>query len=312
MRSMGLDGLLVIGAVLGMNGGVWGSPPSDDYVLTWGDEFNGNALDLTKWQYTQEGKKRHDATITRDAVSVKNGLMEIRAWSEYNDPNDILKPTKHYTGIVGTRSEFLEKRDPNATETFAPVFGYMEARIKFTQRRGTWGAFWLQSPTYGKDKTDHAGSGMEIDVIEHRGTKRSNTSLHWGSYGNADHHVWGNDLSDAWINPDDGQFHTLGMEWTDDHLKFYYDGVHRLTFDDPAVVPDVKEAIYFSLTVNEDSSFGGKLPSYGLSYKNNDPFNAYVQVDYFRYYSQVVPEPSADILLMGLGSLFLRRRCVRG
>jgi hypothetical protein len=44
-------------------------PPSDNYKLLWADEFDGDELDLSKWDYRGLGP-RGDAVIVKDRTAL--------------------------------------------------------------------------------------------------------------------------------------------------------------------------------------------------------------------------------------------------
>jgi Glycosyl hydrolases family 16 len=118
--------------------------------MSWSDEFDGDELDLTRWIYRASGP-RLDATVTSEAVSVGDGALTIKTYTEAG---------KHYVGMIGSY------RHPGGG--FEQTYGYFEARVKFDNAPGQWSAFWLQSPTLGSPLGDPATAGVEMDIAEHR------------------------------------------------------------------------------------------------------------------------------------------------
>jgi beta-glucanase (GH16 family) len=171
------------------------------YALAWADEFDGTALDASKWEYRGLGPRR-DAINAKDCIALDGqGHLAIttkRAGAAV------------HTGMIGTAGKF------------EPLYGYFECRVRLQTQPGHWAAFWLQSPTYGKAIGDLAASGAEIDIFEYLtsfGDSLQHT-LHWDGYG-ADHKsakaaapVAG--LRQGW--------HTIGFLWTPDEYVFYVDG----------------------------------------------------------------------------------------
>ena len=178
-----------------------GTPPAG-YPLAWSDEFDGTALDLSKWSHRGPGRRR-DALNVADAVSVSDGQLTITTYTSGG---------KHSTGMIGTEGKF-ERR-----------FGYWEARVRFEGSPGMWSAFWIQTPTFGRPPNDPAAAGTEIDVIEHRVRDQSGQDIS----GPAHHalHI-GGAKSQSHVTEDlklGTGFHTFGVQWTETEYHFFVDG----------------------------------------------------------------------------------------
>jgi beta-glucanase (GH16 family) len=89
-------------------------------VLAFEDEFQGTALDATKW--TVEAGVRRDAVSTPDAAQVRDGLLTVTTFTTGG---------RHQTAFLTTQDHYLT------------AFGYFEARIMFNDSPGEWCAFWL-------------------------------------------------------------------------------------------------------------------------------------------------------------------------
>ncbi|MBN1417917.1 MAG: glycoside hydrolase family 16 protein [Planctomycetes bacterium] len=185
--------------------------PARDPNLIWHDEFDGEALDETKWSHRGLGPRK-------DGVNVKEAVR-------LDGEGHLVITTRavggaYHTGMIGTQGKFER------------ALGYFECRVKLQRQRGHWSAFWLQSPRYGQVIGDTGASGTEIDIFEYlrsRGDRVQHT-LHWhslrdegsrqGGYGK-DHKSAGKvaevrGLGDGW--------HTIGLEWTEEAYIFYVDG----------------------------------------------------------------------------------------
>jgi beta-glucanase (GH16 family) len=177
------------------------APQPPGYRLVWSDEFDGQSLDLRKWDYRDLGPRR-DGVNVKDCVTLDGRghlvLTTKRVGREY------------HTAMIGTEGRF---------ET---CYGYFECRVTMQTERGHWSAFWLQSPTMGRHVGRPQESGTEIDIFEYlvsRGDRVQHT-LHWDGYGK-DHKsaekiadVPG--LSEGW--------HTLGLLWSPQEYVFSIDG----------------------------------------------------------------------------------------
>lgn len=182
------------------------------YRLIWNDEFNGRTLDPRKWQYRLLGK-RESAVIAKECVSLDgNGQLHLTT----HKVNDVI-----HTGMIGTQGLFQQR------------YGYFEARIKFQKMQGHHGAFWLQSPTYGKVIDDPGQSGAEIDIIEFFGSGRSDrgarVNVYWNPYKPKPKQAKPEriDLDPILSSPGaelSDDFHIYALTWTDKEYVFSIDG----------------------------------------------------------------------------------------
>lgn len=177
-----------------------------EYKLVWNDEFEGAELNLEKWNYRYLGKRGH-TTVSKESVSLDGKGNLSLATRQKGD--ELL------VGMIGTQ------------ETFRQRYGYFECRLKFQKLQGHHGAFWLQSPDYGKFLDDPGKSGAEIDVIEFFGSGRSDrgasTTVHWNPYPNTTKVSAKPDLA-ALLGARRGRtarpelcddYHTYGLLWTE-------------------------------------------------------------------------------------------------
>lgn len=315
-----------------------GPPPG--YTLVWSDEFPGTTLDTSKWGYlllaSQIGKFDEGCNVM-DAVSLDGqGNLVITTWTDQNrqcsgHPPGSPANSPHQTGMIATGDDrqangqpWLHLNPPG--DKRVAKYGYVEARIMFTgQQPGltdaqrVWSSYWFQSPTYGNPIDVPRSAGTEIDVVEHRSNSPDAPSaLHWDSYcpisaaksAGGDNHSGNGNLSSG--------YHTYGLEWTPDVLRFYYDCVLVWTVNNspqidppsqlsctwpqnpppppqsPFVLGPVSRAGEYIILDNEV-----RLPvdpvthlplavDYGAK---GDPRNAIMTVDYVRWYEDRFPPP---------------------
>ena len=114
-----------------------------EWKLVWQDDFNGNKLDLTKWDYQTGTGSQYGLNgwgndelqyYTPDNVSVKKGNLVIEARKE--DKN----------GMAYTSGRIRSMKD-DGTILYAPTFGRVEARMMLPKGDGIWPAFWMLPAT---------------------------------------------------------------------------------------------------------------------------------------------------------------------
>jgi beta-glucanase (GH16 family) len=220
------------------------TPPAG-YQLTWSDEFQGNELDLTKWQIGTA--KRDDAQQTPDAVTVHNGRLRISTYSEDGI---------NYTGFLKTK------------ELFETTYGYFEAKIRFNDSPGEWCAFWMNSGSNGEPVGNAGAAGAEIDIMEHRATddagrdvrNQAPTTLHWDGYGKFHKFATSTAVQPAGARPLQGDWHTYGLLWTPSGYTFFLDGSPK--WNTAAGLSHRPEYLLLTCEVH-DRRWAGRVPSGG-------------------------------------------------
>jgi beta-glucanase (GH16 family) len=181
-----------------------GPPSGGGYKLAWSDNFNGSALDETKWQYRKDSKML--STQTPDNVKVQDGMLVIslRRGEAGGKP---------YTGGgIISRATFR--------------YGYYEARIKILAASGWHSSFWMQRYN-GRDTLGDQAT-LEMDAIE-------NSSQDLFSYGVNTHRwvpphvaVGGKHVTTPDLSKD---FHVFGCEYATDVIRYFFDGNLVTTVD---------------------------------------------------------------------------------
>ena len=251
-------------------------PPPGLGALTWSEDFSGTTLDQTRWSHRATGE-RNDGILTPNAVSVGDGLLTIKTYTDADD--------KHHSGMIST------ERD-GSTTGFEQRYGYFEARVKFDTSPGQWSAFWLQTPKNGSPPGDPARAGVEMDIAEHRtrcgpaaqstqtcgpGTDISDgiqEGLIWDGY-DADSKSKV-DLSHPLPGLGNGSWHTWGLRWTPAGLTFYYDD--EVIWSRTAPISRRSQFIVLSSEVGR--FFAGAIPRDG--YGSLRTTTTMMQVDYVR------------------------------
>ena len=103
-------------------------PGGKSWKLVWHDEFDGDALDESKWDVPEY--KRRDVWWSRKAVALDSkGHLVIKMLKEGD---------RFYDACVRTKGKFEH------------AFGYYVARIRLQRQPGHWSAFWLYNKCVGK------------------------------------------------------------------------------------------------------------------------------------------------------------------
>jgi len=251
--------------------------------LLFSDEFNGNTLDKSKWEPCPEWDRQGRSTWRDDMVSVSGGMLRLKfmldpALGRARSQNKALADSWIRAGAVRTQTK-------NWNILFSNSFGFYEARIKFPVVSGTWGAFWLMSPTQwlieneGKD-------GTEIDIIETIGSHNGeyNSALHWdgyeGKHKSVGSDVRRNDNPPPDIKIYDGEYHIFALDWSPSEYIFYIDGKVFWRVDGSSIFNNSginQNPNYIKLSV-ESADWAGYIPI--------DFTEAEMLVDYVRVYNQ--------------------------
>ena len=184
---------------------------SGSMKLVWSDEFDYSGVpDTSKWKYQTGrgdngwGNSELQYYISNESEAktavVENGMLKIKAYNE----DGVWKSARM-----------------NSKQSWK--YGFIEARMKITDKKGAWPAFWMmpQESVYGP----WPKSG-EIDIMENApstcGDHTVFSTLH------AEGHSGGNGKSIG--NKDMGanlsnEWHSFAVKWDSEEITAYYDGV---------------------------------------------------------------------------------------
>ncbi len=241
-----------------------------NWELSWSDEFDGEALDLTAWTpqlgdgsaYGIPGWGNGELqSYTAEQALVSDGLLTLRAEEKSTDG-------KAYTSArIRTQATFTS--------------GRIEARIKLPAGKGLWPAFWMLPENGTWPSTG------EIDIMEFRGENTHETlgTIH---YGNA----WNDkgSLGKALTTEDDlsEDFHIYAIEWRPGSIQWFFDDVlfysaiamqtapYAWPFDDGQFYILLNLAVGGSFLENPDES---------------TPFPSDLVVDYVRVFTEQPTTP---------------------
>lgn len=251
------------------------------YELDFHDEFEGSALDDSKWipYYLPQWSSREQSA---PRYVLGNGTLVLlieadqQPWCPEFDGQVRVSSlqTGLHSGPVGSSAgqhrfkENLVVREEQPTRrTYTPLYGYFEARVQAVAVPGYLCALWM----IGFEEVPEESG--EIAIFELFGDKVTSN----GSEVRYGVHPWGDPaLEEAFYREvlpiDATQFHLYAVDWTPARIDFYVDNVKRRT---------VRQAINYPLQF--------MLGIYELPGENTDRrrYPKQFVIDYFRAYRPV-------------------------
>ena len=172
-------------------------PVEAGWKLVFSDDFNGDSIDETKWEARSFTGFKH--------AKVKDGKLMIDVDFGGKDGKTL------ETSSIWTKQSFL--------------YGFFEARLKFTKQPGWWAAFWLYGDTVGDPFVD----GFEIDIFEDYYTRRLDDKGNSRAIIDHNLHLVCNATLKSWnyMEPLKGsidEYHTIAVKWTPFEITYYMDG----------------------------------------------------------------------------------------
>jgi beta-glucanase (GH16 family) len=240
------------------------------WVLDWSDEFDGNALDRSKWVEETGGhgfgnNELEYYTAGSQNVRVGDGSLAIEARREDREG-------RHYTSARLKTAGLFER-----------TYGRYEARIRIPRGQGIWPAFWLLGADCEKTGWPRCG---EIDIMENIGKEPGivHGTLHGPGY--SGEHAFGRPQSlESGAYADD--FHIFAVEWEPREIRWYRDGILYHTARPELVKGDWVFGHPFFVLLN--LAVGGNWPG------NPDASTSFPQrmlVDYVRVYRRAGSAPA--------------------
>ena len=247
---------------------------SNEWKLTWSDEFNGadgTGPDPARWGFDVAGRgfgndEFETYTSRLKNVQQRGGNLVITAWKE------------RYTGSDGIARWYTSGRIKSKGK-FSQAYGRFEARMKLPLGKGIWPAFWLLGDDVSNVGWPRCG---EVDVMENIGeADRIYSTLHGPGYS-------GGHAISAKFNLQPGErvddsFHIYVVEWEPKRIRFFFDGaliVERTPKDLPAGTRWVYDHPFFVIL---NVAVGGFWPKYPDA---TTKFPQRMLVDYVRVYSR--------------------------
>lgn len=245
--------------------------PAKEWELYWSDEFEGNALDRSKWNI----ETGTNGPIVKDPnnVKVEDGNCVITI--EKDHPRDGYQYSSAYVTTAGK---------------FSFCFGRLEFRAKLPTGQGMWPALWTMGDNYftlGNDEVAWPRCG-EIDVMELVGTSGESgnpfanktvwTTLHWGPSRDAHEEAHKETLIFSSLSE---EYHTYAIEWDEQKIVWFVDDkeLMTVTLDDPDMGMAFIQKHWLIMNIN--------LYEWGnTAFNEFTPELAHMYVDYVRVYKE--------------------------
>jgi beta-glucanase (GH16 family) len=234
-------------------------PTPSGWTLVWHDEFDGSALDTTKWSYEVNGdgggnNELQYYTARPQNSFVKNGVLVLGALQE------------NYLGKAYTsaRLRTLNKGDWK--------YGRFDVSALLPSGQGLWPAIWMLPTDWVYGGWPMSG---EIDIMELLGDNpwKVYGTIHYGSSPQAAQQSGGS-FTQLQQPSFAGGFHLFTLEWDSLGMRWYVDGVRYFSTTHGAPF-DQRFHILLNVAV------GGNWPG---NPDSTTTFPQYMQVDYVRVY----------------------------
>lgn len=242
----------------------------DEWVGVWADEFEGDQLDVDKWNFEIGGhgwgnQELQYYTYTNHEVS--DGTLKIHVKNEAHF-------NRQYTS---SRLTTRHKGDFK--------YGRIQVRAKLPKGRGLWPAIWMMptDSTYGG--WPHSG---EIDIMEYVGYQPSivHSALHTSAYNG----MQGNNHHSSLEYPTlEDTFKVFELIWEPGQITTYIDGleifkyIYTPQFNQAHHAHEVfpfTEQFYLIMNVAVGGSWGG------VQGVDNEIFPQVFEIDYVRVYQR--------------------------
>lgn len=220
--------------------------------LLWSDEFDGPAVDGTKWRIEDAALVKNNELqyYASDEVYIENGILVLRSRKR------AMGGREYTSGLVETRGKF------------AIAYGRIEIRAKLPRTQGLWPAHWMLP--------DDGSWPPEIDIMECVGSQPNviTMSLHTGSWPDL------YSQSEDFMGPDySADFHKFALEWEPKEMRWLIDGVKR--FSTANTIPRTPMFLILNTAV------GGDMPG---EPDETTVFPQFHLIDYVRVYCRDVPD----------------------
>lgn len=187
-----------------------------EWEQVWSDEFEGDNLDLSKWNILRWRpgwvNNEQQAYTDRDTnVFLQDGNLVIQG---------LIEPNYYDTDHTGNEytANYTSGRI-NTYDKFSWTYGKFDIRAKLPSGRGSWPAIWMLGESITSIGWPDCG---EIDIMEHVGFDDGN--IHGSIHTKDFNHIMNTQRSGSIALPSATQsFHIYSLEWSPHYLRFLID-----------------------------------------------------------------------------------------
>lgn len=243
----------------------------DNYQLVWQDTFEGESLSEKDWN-CEVGERwanneQQAYTDHKTNVDIKDGKLVITAKKEKQG-------IRNYTsGRINTAGKHSWQ------------YGYFEFCAMLPSGHGSWPAIWMLPDSVHEGA--HWPRCGEIDIMEHIGRRENKV---WFSLHSEGHNHTRKDVKQYTTIVDYEnictQFHTYGMEWTEEYIEFYVDGVSACVYrkdddkeDQSETAWPFDQPFFLIMNIAVGGGLGGEIDEASLPYQ--------MVVDYVKVYQKI-------------------------
>ena len=259
---------------------------SSNWEMLWSDEFDGEDLDLSKWNKLswRPGWVNNElqAYTERDTnIFLESGFLVLQG---------LIDPGFSGTDYNGNdyNADYTSGR-VNTDGKFSTTYGRFDIRAKLPKGKGSWPAIWMLGESINSIGWPDCG---EIDIMEHVGYDEGmiHGSIHTEEY----NHMYNTQRSGSkYIENVTSTFHVYSLEWSPFYLRYLIDDepfffVYNDSKGDNSKWPfDDPHYIILNLAIGGD--WGGVQ---GIS---TSDFPMQMMVDYVRVFKQSNSYNNVDV-----------------
>jgi beta-glucanase (GH16 family) len=217
---------------------------SKNWKLVWSDEFNGDKIDQEKWGFEVNcfgggNDEKQCYTSNQENAFIEQGVLNIVVTK-----GESIGPKEHDDNLKydvnDTRTQPYSSARLRTKYKGDWRYGRFEISAQLPEGQGTWPAIWMLPTDWEYGSWPVSG---EIDIMEAVNIKtvtddenfeqggletRVHGTLHYGKKWPDNVYTGTSYRLENYLSPAD-DFHEYAIEWQEDEIRWYVDGVHYAT-----------------------------------------------------------------------------------